>query len=136
MGSFTRFRLFHKAICSLCATFDTEGPQFGKHQGILVLVSSFDWISCANAYVVLVCEHPYDLRHFYPGGCYMCMLWLIFSTSLTCCFKVVFSKTSVLRWSFPFYVWGGGRGGNLGSLFRIISARNVFVYAEKAFSGD
>ena len=29
----------------------------------------FDWISCANVYLVLVCEHPYELSNLYPDGC-------------------------------------------------------------------
>ena len=38
---------------------------------------------------------------------------VVFYTSFTCCFKVIFHKHTVLRWSFTILCGGGGGGGGL-----------------------
>ena len=59
-----------KHIVGLGKTFygvvDAEGRQFGNTGYTRCTV---DWISNANVYVVLVRQHPYDLRILCPGDC-------------------------------------------------------------------
>ena len=76
MSSFTHFRFLHKAICRLCDVGEEGTSVFLDNTGCMGFI--FERISCANVYVASVCEHRYDLKILYPGGCCMCMLWLSF----------------------------------------------------------
>ena len=69
--------------------------------------------------MVLMCEHPYDLRFLCLGGCcYMRMFWYFFLD-----FGVVLFQSGVFE-----YVVGGWGAC-------CVYLQNVFLYAEKTVSG-
>ena len=75
-----------------------------------------------NVYVVLVCEHPYDLRILCPGGiCYMYVCVLVDFLE----FVIVLFQSG----AFEYVLFYGGWG------VCCVYLQNVFVYAEKNVSG-